>query len=67
MLLVLLLPAVLGVTGASASGIRVAPVSAGEAGAFWSPNRMKAAQPLEVSAPRVGSVAPRAAELGHDF
>jgi len=67
-LLVLLLPAVLGVTGASAGGIRVAPVSAAEAGAFWSPSRIKAAQPLEVSAPgRVASVAPRTGELGHDF
>jgi hypothetical protein len=66
--LVLLLPAVLGVSAASASGLRLAPISAGEAGRFWASSRMKAAQPLEVSAPgRAASVTPRAGELGADF
>lgn len=69
LLALLAVSALIGAAGASASGIRLAPVTAGEASRFWSPSRMKAARPLEVNAPQTAaaSAAPPAVELGTDF
>jgi len=54
-LLVLIAVTALGSTAAEASGVWVKPFSAREAGDFWTPARMRAAKPLELSRPHAGS------------
>ena len=61
-LLIFMAVASLGVAGAGASGIWVKPVSAREAGEFWTPARIRAAEPLEVNGSDAGPL--HAAERG---
>lgn len=69
--------------GALASGVQVPAVSAGEAGQFWSPGRIREAKPLEVTDPsssvahrgsgergrpqRIAGLAPLRGDFGADF
>lgn len=69
-LLILIAVFALGSAGAAASGFRPKPLSAREASAFWTPQRMRAAEPLEVGRSHTGSPPPlarSASTFGEDF
>lgn len=63
-LLILTAIAVNGAALASASGLWLPPVSARQAGRFWTPQRMREAKPLEVKHPYAKAAARTAARRG---